>query len=106
MKLNFITDQGSILASTSWARRVDGACLGAAGRPDAGGRALGAGAGAMARAAVAVWAADRPGGGGGGGGAGLAGSTGLRDFCLVRAANGAVTRAATPGATGGSCWAG
>src|SRR5690349_7684798 len=102
MKLNFITDQGSILASTSWARRVDGACLGAAGRPGAVARALGAGP----RAAVwatAVWAADGPGGGGGGGGTGLAGSTGLRDFCLVRAANGAVTRAATPGATGGSC---
>ena len=67
MKLNFITDQGSILASTSWARRVDGACLGAPGRPGAVGRALGAAPGAMARAAVAVWAADGPGGGGGGG---------------------------------------
>ena len=58
MKLNFITDQGSILASTSWARRV-GAVVGAL---------LGAGGGtgpATAVATVAAVAAARSAGGGG-----------------------------------------
>src|SRR5262249_56897787 len=82
MKLNFMTDQGSILDSTSWARRV---CWSAP---------LGAGRGATV-------ARD----GGGGGTTGL-GRAGLLGRGLVRAANGAVIRDAIDDVAAGGTWAG
>jgi hypothetical protein len=80
MKLNFMTDQGSILDSTSWARRVGGPAP------------LGAGLGAAA--------------GCGGGRNGRDERAGFLTLGLVRAANGAVTLAATPGGGAGGTWAG
>jgi hypothetical protein len=76
MKLNFITDQGSILDSTSWARRVGGPAP------------LGAGLGAAA------------------GRTGRGGRRGFLALGRVRAANGAVTLAAIPGGGAGGTWAG
>src|SRR5262249_57664982 len=81
MKLNFMTDQGSILDSTSWARRV---CWSAP---------LGAGRGATGA---------RDGGGGGTTGLGRAGLLG-RGF--VRAANGARIRGAIDDVAAGGTWA-
>src|SRR5215470_7784539 len=80
MKLNFITDQGSILDSTSWARRL---CWSAA---------LGRGA-TVAR------------GGGGGGTTGL-GRAGFLGLGLVRAANGAVILDEIDGVAAEGTWAG
>src|SRR3984885_11254556 len=85
MKLNFITDQGSIRERTSWARRV-GAVAGEVLFP--------------ARAAMpgAVFTD----------GLGITGRTGRFGFifCLVRAANGAVTLAAMLGPGARGTWAG
>jgi hypothetical protein len=82
MKLNFITDQGSILDSTSWARRV---CWSAP---------LGVGRGAVVA---------RDGGRGGATGLGRAGFLGRG---LDKAANGAVILDAIDGAAAGGTWAG
>jgi hypothetical protein len=79
MKLNFMTDQGSILDSTSWARRVGGPAP------------LGAGLGAAADC---------------GGRNGRDARAGFLALGRVRAANGAVTLAATPGGGAGGTWAG
>src|SRR5208282_1471272 len=106
MKLNFITDQGSILASTSWARRVGAAAdvlLGAGARTGAGAGA-GTGTGTGLVTAVAV----RSAGGGLTAGLSLADPAGFFDLNLglVRAANGAATLAAIPGEGACGAWAG
>jgi hypothetical protein len=87
MKLNFMTDQGSILASTSWARRV-GAALGTF--P------------VLVAAATRSFTAAGP----GGGGAGRGERGGFLVFVLVRAANGAATLAAIPADGAGGIWDG
>src|SRR5579872_2755163 len=85
MKLNFITDQGSIRDSTSWARRV-GAVAGEL----------------LVPARAAIPGAVRTDGRGITGRAGRFGLT----LGLVRAANGAATLAAMLGPGAGGTWAG
>jgi len=103
MKLNYITDQGSILASTSWARRVGavaGVGLDAAGTGTGTGTGTGVGVGVGGTgtgAGLVTWAVVRSAGDGVTVGLNLgdlAGRSAFFDLLLVRAANGAVTLAA------------